>query len=324
MNSRDTWKILGLLAVAVLLLAAGREAQTPPAQTRAASAMPKPRPVAETERRDIVDTLAKRFRVKAGPELRVRAAGPYRFAGNKEILYIDRTDVGSVAFERARYGTAGALEPSRIAKEALLGRTEAALRAAGFDVKDYQFSSFEDEYAGTTPKKGLPKDFDPRRASKHVARAVAFERSVEGLPVFGSELLVGLDPDGSIGRFRLHWPRLEPRLIEGAQNLQRAVQEKKWTLPKELQENYIEILDVRAGVGHSAFADPQFRAAAVVRVLYRKMTRETKYPLSSTGYKYFDAAGKEILFSAFPKLPGTPTEKKQKEAEPGARPPASR
>jgi hypothetical protein len=77
---------------------------------------------------------------------------------------------------RARYGTGGALEPSRIAKEALLGRTEGALRAAGFDVKDYQFANFEDEYAGTTPKKGLPKDFDARRASKHVARAVAFEK----------------------------------------------------------------------------------------------------------------------------------------------------
>lgn len=322
MNARDTWKILGLLAVPVLLLAAGQQAQTPPAQTTPASEMPKPRRVAQTERREIVDTLARRFRVVAGRDLQVRAAGPYRFAGNKEILYIDRTDLRSMAFERARYGTGEALEPSRMAKEALLDRTEAALRKAGFEVKDYEFANFEDQYAGTTPKKGLPKDFDPRRAGKHVARAVAFERSVQGVPVFSSELLVGLDPDGSVGRFRMHWPQLEPKLIEEAQHLQRAIQEKKWTLPKELQNNYTEILDVRAGVGHSAFADPRFRAAAVVRVLYRKVTPETKYPLSSTGYKYFDAAGKEIVFSAFPKLPGTPAEKK--EAEPSARPLASR
>ena len=68
-------------------------------------------------------------------------------------------------------------------------------------------------------RKEVPADFDPRKASKHVARTVAFERWVDVVPVFGSELLVGLNPDGSLGRFRMHWPKLDPALVKAAGRL---------------------------------------------------------------------------------------------------------
>ncbi len=314
MKLKNELKTLVLLVAGILLFLLPTQAQVQSTQKPGMSVMPKPRPVAAAERKEIARILSKRFKVKVDGELAVHAAGPFRFAGNKDLLYIDRTDLGSVAFETAPYGVSDkALEPSQITKEALLPHIEAVVREAGFEVQGYRFASFQDEFAGAAPVKDLPRDFDPRRASTHVARTASYERVVEDIPVFGSELVVGLNPDGSIGRFRLHWPRLNPALVRSAHRLQRAVREKKWTMPKILQDKDTEILDVSAGVGHSAFADPKFRVTAVVRVLYRKGTRETQYPIFSTTYKYFDASGREILFSAFPKIVGTPAEQKQKD-----------
>jgi hypothetical protein len=67
----------------------------------------------------------------------------------------------------------------------------------------------------------------------------------------------------------------------------------------------LDMLESTVGVGHSGFATPGFGALPVVRVLYRKSTKETEQPLSSTGYKYFDVHGREVRFSNFPQLPGS-------------------
>jgi hypothetical protein len=64
------------------------------------------------------------------------------------------------------------------------------------------------------------------------------------------------------------------------------------------------VLEVKAGVGHSGFATPGFRQGAVVRVLYRTTSPDLKTPLQTTGYKYFDPAGKEIVFDLYPRVSG--------------------
>jgi hypothetical protein len=279
--------------------------------------MPQPRQVAAAERRELTDMIVRRFHANVHGEFGVRGAGAYRFAGSEDFFVIDRKDLGSVAFETKAYGMGDKpLEAKMATKEALLPRVEEALRGAGFEFPDKQFANFQDEFVGAFhDKKALPEDFDPRKESTHVARTAAFERVVNGVPVFGSELLVGLNPDGTIGRFRLHWPKLNPEDLKTARALQYAVREKKWSLPKSLEGQDIEVLQVTPGVGHSAFADPQFQSAAVVRVLYRRTARDAQYPLASTGYKYFDRAGKEVVFSSFPVLPGTSAKLKVQEKQ---------
>lgn len=273
---------------------------------------PEPRKVAAEEQREIGSMVRKRFAPEFKGEIEVRAAGPFRFAGTSDFFLIERQDLGSVLFETKAYGVAAvALEPERITKEAIIPRVNKALDRAGLEVKDREFANFQDEFAGTVhDKKQMPADFDPRRASKLVARTVAFQRIVDGVPVFGSELLVGLNSDGTIGRLRMHWPKLDPQLLAAGRKLQYEVREKKWPVPKDLQDKDTEVLEVAGGVGHSAFADPQFKSAAVVRVLYRKRGGDNPYPVSTVAYKYFDEAGKEVKFSGFGRIPGTPEEKK--------------
>jgi hypothetical protein len=147
----------------------------------------------------------------------------------------------------------------------------------------------------------------PSAAGLHMARTAAvYERNVKGLPVFGSELLVGLMADGQIGRLRMHRPVLDARVIEGALALDKMVASGAWKLPLSVQGKRTKVLEVKAGVGHSGFATPGFRQGAVVRVLYRTTSPDLKTPLQTTGYKYFDPAGKEIVFDLYPRVVATP------------------
>jgi len=304
MNTRTTTTTV--LALLVLL-------QAIMAQERSAAPMPRARELPATERREMTDMIAKRFHANLRGKVGVRAAGAYRFLSTEELFVIDRKDLGSLAYETKTYGAGNKpLEAKLISQDALLPRVDEALRGAGLEIPDKQFARFQDEFVGAFhDRKVLPEGFDPRKESLHVARTVAFQRVVDGVPVFGSELLVGLNPDGSIGRLRMHWPKLNPDELKAARELQAAMKEKKWNLPRSFEEEGVEVLDVTPGIGHSAFADPRFKSAAVVRVLYRRTAKGTQYPISSTAYKFFDRAGKEVLFTSFPAVPATPARLKR-------------
>src|ERR1700752_1025473 len=65
---------------------------------------PAARVASDADRADVARTLSERLGTPAPGKLDVRAVGAFRFAGNDEILYIDRTDLHSLVFERASYG----------------------------------------------------------------------------------------------------------------------------------------------------------------------------------------------------------------------------
>jgi len=274
-------------------------------------AMPRPRDVGAAEKEQLEKRISRSFHRVLPPEATVRAAGPFRFVTSKDFIYIDRTDVGSFSLEATRYGTsAEPLDPAANRNEALLAQIEQRLREIGPDVAGRRFTAFNDEFVGAVQPQGLPRDFDPRKQSRLVARTATFDRFVEQLPVFGSELQIGLQPDGEIGRFRLHWPRLEESQVREAQKLVEAVQSGAWRPPEDLRAKGAEILELRGGIAHSAFVDPGFRSKPVVRVLFRRTTPGLAQPLASTGYKYFDEAGREVVLSIFPA--GTPSTANEK------------
>jgi hypothetical protein len=269
--------------------------------------MPKPREVSKEEAQQLTRKLAAYFGKQPGEQVQVLAAGAYRFVNTPQFSYIERTDTGSVAFENPNYGIANKpLDEAALNRESLLARLKPALGKARLDTTGMRFSHFQDEFAGAAEPGTLPRDFDPRKAGVHVGRTAVYEREIQGVPIFGSELIVGLMPEGEIGRVRLHSPRIDPALVAAARKLQAAVRANNWKPPRSLRGKDTKILEVRAGVGHSGFSDPGLKAAAVVRVLYRTRSPDRHYPLQTTGYKYFDEAGDEISFHAFPRLADSP------------------
>jgi hypothetical protein len=302
-----------LLGSLLFLVFASVQAQVAPVD----QGMPKPRELSKEEQLALTKQFGAHFQQETGKEVQFLAAGSYRLINTPRFRYIDRTDTGSVAFENPNYGTTlKPLEAAAVSKEVLLPRLEASLKKAGLDTSGMRFARFQDEFAAAGQPSSLPRNFDPRKAGIRVARTALYERDIEGVPVFGSELIVGLMPEGDIGRLRMHWPKIDPKSIAAAQALQKTVRSGAWKTPESLHRKDTKILDVSAGVGHSGFADPGLKAEAVVRVLYRTQSPDRQYPLQTTGYKYFNEAGQEISFHVFPRLPGTPQENKPEIAKP--------
>jgi hypothetical protein len=277
-------------------------------------AMPTPRDISPEEQTELKGAVLGRFVIKLPEKVKFDAAGDSRFVRSDEFQFIDRIDLGSVAFEDARYGVSQrALDPAAVTEDILLPRIKTALAKVGIEARGMTFAGFQDEFSGAAQPATLPRNFDPRKNSLLVARTATFNRRERGVPIFGSELLIGLMPNGRIGRLRLHWPELEPAILAEAQKLQKLVEGQRWTIPEELLDPAIEILDISAGVGHSGFATPGFSAQPVVRILVRKTGKDTEHPLASTRYKYFDVNGREVRFNTFPQISGTPQEEKTRE-----------
>ena len=274
--------------------------------------MPKPRAVSVEEQLALGKAVFARFQQNLPRDAGYYAAGPFRFVHHKGLHYIERTDLGSVALENPNYGISGkALDPLAVSPKILLPRIEQAVKATGIDLSDYKFARFLDEFAGSVQPAFIARNFDPRKSGLLVARTALYERNLQGISVFGSELIVGLMPDGAIGRIRHHAPKIDPRLLEQALILQKSVAAGEWKIPTSLVAKDTKILEVMAGVGHSVFADPSFRAAAVVRVLYRTSSPDAKFPLQTTGFNYFDPKGNEVQLTLFPRMAETPVKLKR-------------
>jgi hypothetical protein len=295
---------------AALCLAPVAQAQDTAAEPAAAL---KQRDISGEEQGDLSKRIREGFPQTSGKEVKVSAAGPFRFAATEQWHYMDRSDTESVAFEDSGYGIGKQpLDAAAIQQDSLLPHLEAAMLKAGLNPEGKRFLRFQDEFSASAEPRLLPPTFDPSKAGTHVARTAFYERMVEGVPVFGSELIVGLLPDGSIGRLRMHWPKVDPQFIDSARVLQKMVQSDRWKVPPSLHRKETKILEVSAGVGHSGIATPGFKMAPVVRVLYRTQSRDRKYPLQTTGYKYFDERGHEVRFDSFPRVSATPAARKPK------------
>ncbi len=304
MSVSSKWMPVGVALS--LLCAAGRA----PAQEQG-SGVPQRRELSRDEQIDVRKALIERFHQAPGKDVLFAGAGAFRFASSGSMRYIDRSDTGSVVFENPQFGiwakTQAAAPDSR---DGLIARVDGALRKSGLSANGMRFARFQEEFAASAQPDALARGFDPRKNGTLVARSALYERQLDGVPVFGSELLIGLMPDGSIGRLRLHWPQIDAPVLEAARALQVTVRNQSWKKPEFVTRQDTEILEVSAGVGHSGFADLGIRSAPVVRILFRTRSTNTELPLQSTGYKFFDAGAREITFHSFPQLAATPAERK--------------
>jgi len=295
--------LLALVFSAGLMLPAGAQTEAVP--------VPKLREVSQNEQLELSRSIESRFGELLPLNTRFSGGGAFRFVESRGFLYFDRTDTGSLAFERPEYGAAEIKDPANISEQVLLPTIDDAVAKIGLAVDDKVFYRFQDEYAAAAQPKLLPEGFDPRKAGRLMARTAAYVREIDRVPVFGSELLIGLLSDGRIGRLRVHWPYVDPRLVEDARLLQESVAAGSWQIPAGVFDKNTKILEVQAGVGHSAFADPGFRIQPVVRVLYRTRSEDLKYPLQTTGYRYFSAEGTEVALNLMPIVAASPAESKK-------------
>src|SRR5262249_14104639 len=111
-------------------------------------------------------------------------------------------------------------------------------------------------------------------------------RRFEGLPVWSSNMILGLADHRRIGYLQLHWPELPSLVIHEAHVLAHRVLH-GWVPP---EQPGAQIESIEAGIVHSAAIGFIMDISAVVRVVYRPDSKAMgKKPLY-----YFDRHGKRI------------------------------
>lgn len=123
---------------------------------------------------------------------------------------------------------------------------------------------------------------EPQRGERYAR----LTRSMDGVPVFSSSVMLALDRQGKIGFLELHWPKISLEIVDRARSMQEQV-ERGWEGPA-LEEAYVESVEV--GILHSPAVAFVMDVQPVIRVIY-------SLPDGSVGKKpvlYLDSEGRAV------------------------------
>lgn len=124
---------------------------------------------------------------------------------------------------------------------------------------------------------------------------VRLSRSIEGLPVWSSRLLLGLTKEKHIGYMELHWPTIPDHVVLEAHRLQYKVKH-NWR-PPDWPGTIIE--KVEAGIIHSPAISLVMDIYPVIRVIYRPT--EKRYGVKPV--LFLDRQGKPVPIPRQAELP---------------------
>jgi hypothetical protein len=129
---------------------------------------------------------------------------------------------------------------------------------------------------------GSVRTEEPQRGERYAR----LTRSVDGVPVFSSSVMLALNREGGIGFLELHWPEITPQAIAEARSMREQV-ERGWK-PPELEGAHVESVEV--GILHSPAVAFVMDVQPVIRVIYSPSDRTVgKKPVL-----YLDSRGHEV------------------------------
>jgi hypothetical protein len=122
-------------------------------------------------------------------------------------------------------------------------------------------------------------------------------RAVNGIPVWSSRLLLTLDRQGRIAYFEMVWPRIDPKVLNDAQRLQRI-----GTNFRAPEVANAKPEQVGAGILHSAAIGFFNDQTAAMRVIYRANRRE----IGKKPVYYLTAEGRPVAMPRNIEAPPAP------------------
>jgi hypothetical protein len=188
---------------------------------------------------------------------------------SKHLLLSRRIDSRTYFIQDERWGLTRSGDIFQGSDEELIERTKNVAISLGIDpveISEASVMQVMNNVASVNPKTGMVKTEKPQKGERYGR----LTRSVRGLAVFSSGVLMTLDLKGDIGFLELHWPELPNKVIAEASRLQEQVS-RGWKPP---QLTGAKVESIEAGVIHSPALGFEMDITPVIRVIYRSSSSE--------------------------------------------------
>lgn len=254
-------RVKKLILLAAIALLAGLNASCP-AKQKPAVQLPQAKelPADDAKRLETIGT--KVFRIKWGDKLVAASDRGFQVVTDR-VTTLSYRPTGNAYFVRNAKATLSGNSGFQGSNEELIARGRAILAGLGIDDSEIaepkilqQFTSAGFIDSATRQAK--------LETSKEDRRSLLVTRVIRGLPVWTSRLMLDLDPEGDIASFELSWPKIEPRVLEAAVDLQKIA----GAGYRAAERPGAKVESVQVGILHSpaaAFVDDQ---VAAVRIIY--------------------------------------------------------
>jgi len=219
--------------------------------------------LSKLERKQLIDLASRVAGLKLGTGLEYASAANISGVRNRAVTFSSRRDSRTIFATDAGYGTTSKGGTWTGYDKTLIAACRSAMKAAGIPKGEIASVRVVSEL-GTSAERLADGRYrqTPEKLLRKEARA---RRSIDGLPVWSSSVVLGLTSGGKVGRLELHWPEL-PATILRETNVLRTLVKQGFT-PPELPDARLE--SIEAGVIHSPAIGFFMDVAAVIRVIYR-------------------------------------------------------
>lgn len=204
---------------------------------------------------------------------------------SKDVLFSHRLDSRTYFIQDDRFQVDGGSGVFQGSEEELIDLVHKVIANLEIPADEFEKSTVMNEKLQTAKFDEASKKYQPGEISQG-KRFVEITRSVQGIPVFSSRILVGLTKDKSVGMLEAHWPKISEKVLADSKRLQELTKN-DWKPP--VQKGSV-IESVEAGIIHSPAIGFVMDVYPVIRVIY---AAENK----SVGRKavlYLDANGKRV------------------------------
>lgn len=149
--------------------------------------------------------------------------------------------------------------------------------------------------AGYSDPNGKGSHLEPVKKDR---RTLLVTRSIRGIPVWNSRLIMDLDREGQIASLEISWPQISSSVLENAAGLQKSARANF----KPPQQKFAKPEAVEAGILHSPAASFLDEQVAAIRVIYRSDDAR----IGKKAVAYLDAAGRAVAMPRTMDIRDTP------------------
>jgi len=227
---------------------------------------------------------------------------------SKSLLFSSRLDSRTYFVQDLRYGVGRELGVSKASKREQLRIGRTILKKVGIpssEVAEHKVVT-EKSQTAQVDKRGDKVEPGEVEGGRNL---MLISRKIEGLPVWDSNVVIGLTENKQIGFMQLHWPEIPAHVVREAHKLAYKLK-REWSPPTDESAS---VESAEAGITHSPAIGFVMDIFPAIRVIYR-----SKENLGRKKVLYLDRHGKSVPLPRQAEMPFSPPERRSPPKSEGA------